>query len=82
MAISCYLSSFYYKVREIEKIVIFAVVAGEKLEGVHASPSCTAQMVTNVQQVIRFMVSRRIKMHQTPAEGDNLWLQLATLKLC
>lgn len=44
-------------------------VAGETLPGIICSPSNKSDMLSNVSQVIDFMIERNIRMHVTYAEG-------------
>ena len=50
-------------------VVLFA--AKEPLEGVHEAPTDETQMRENVESVLRFMVTRRIRMHQINAQGES-----------
>jgi len=43
--------------------------AGETLPGITYSPSNKSDMLSNVTQVINFMIERNIRMHVTYAEG-------------
>ncbi|XP_069039064.1 dixin isoform X8 [Lepisosteus oculatus] len=43
------------------------IVAGELLEGVHYSPADPQEMRENVEKVLQFVASKRIRMHQTSA---------------
>ncbi|XP_036775622.2 dixin isoform X8 [Manis pentadactyla] len=44
------------------------IVAGEKLSGVQLSPSNQQEMKNNVEKVLQFVASRKIRMHQTSAK--------------
>ncbi|XP_038609535.1 dixin isoform X1 [Tachyglossus aculeatus] len=44
------------------------IVAGEKLSGIQASPSSQQEMRANVDKVLQFVASRKIRMHQTSAK--------------
>ena len=55
-----------------EKAVCF--VAGETLSGIICSPSNKNEMLSNISQVINFMIERNIRMHVTYAEGE--WVLL------
>ncbi|XP_066463075.1 dixin isoform X3 [Eleutherodactylus coqui] len=47
---------------------LIEIVAGEKLSGVHWNPSCTQEMKDNVDKVLQFVASKKIRMHQTSAK--------------
>ncbi|XP_077161485.1 dixin isoform X4 [Paroedura picta] len=44
------------------------IVAGEKLSGVQASPASQQEMKDNVEKVLQFVASKKIRMHQTSAK--------------
>ncbi|MBN3319583.1 DIXC1 protein, partial [Atractosteus spatula] len=46
---------------------LIEIVAGELLEGVHYSPADPQEMRENVEKVLQFVASKRIRMHQTSA---------------
>lgn len=46
--------------------------AGEKLNGVQLSPSNQQEMKNNVEKVLQFVASKKIRMHQTSAKGQCL----------
>ncbi|XP_060094626.1 dixin-like [Heteronotia binoei] len=45
------------------------IVAGEKLSGVQVSPTSQQEMKENVEKVLQFVASKKIRMHQTSAKG-------------
>lgn len=45
------------------------LTAGEKLSGVQLSPSNQQEMKNNVEKVLQFVASKKIRMHQTSAKG-------------
>ncbi|XP_018421644.1 PREDICTED: dixin [Nanorana parkeri] len=47
---------------------LIEIVAGEKLDGIHWQPSSTQEMKANVDKVLQFMASKKIRMHQTTAK--------------
>ncbi|XP_037361152.1 dixin isoform X3 [Talpa occidentalis] len=47
---------------------LIEIVAGEKLSGVQLSPSNQQEMKNNVEQVLQFVASKKIRMHQTSAK--------------
>ncbi|XP_063167007.1 dixin isoform X3 [Candoia aspera] len=47
---------------------LIEVVAGEKLNGVEVMPSNPQAMKENVEKVLQFVASKRIRMHQTSAK--------------
>ncbi|KAM3922666.1 dixin isoform 4-T4 [Leptodactylus fuscus] len=47
---------------------LIEIVAGEKLNGVHWDPSSTQEMKDNVEKVLQFVASKKIRMHQTSAK--------------
>ena len=50
---------------------IFSLLtAGEKLSGVQTSPSNQQEMKNNVEKVLQFVASKKIRMHQTSAKGQ------------
>lgn len=49
--------------------LLFSLTAGEKLSGIHQQPNNTQEMKDNVEQVLQFMASKKIRMHQTTAKG-------------
>jgi hypothetical protein len=52
---------------------IFSLLtAGEKLSGVQLSPSNQQEMKNNVEKVLQFVASKKIRMHQTSAKGQCL----------
>ncbi|XP_029428250.1 dixin isoform X2 [Rhinatrema bivittatum] len=44
------------------------IVAGEKLNGIQVGPSSQQEMRENVQKVLEFVASKKIRMHQTSAK--------------
>ncbi|XP_030076862.1 dixin isoform X2 [Microcaecilia unicolor] len=44
------------------------IVAGEKLNGIQISPTSQQEMRENVQKVLEFVASKKIRMHQTSAK--------------
>ncbi|CAN2390170.1 Dixin isoform X1, partial [Pristimantis euphronides] len=46
---------------------LIEIVAGEKLNGVHWDPSGTQEMKDNVEKVLQFVASYKIRLHQTSA---------------
>ncbi|KAJ6653989.1 hypothetical protein lerEdw1_007621 [Lerista edwardsae] len=44
------------------------IVAGEKLSGVQVSPTSQQEMRENVEKVLQFVASKKIRMHQTSAK--------------
>ncbi|XP_024610027.1 dixin isoform X3 [Neophocaena asiaeorientalis asiaeorientalis] len=48
---------------------LIEIVAGEKLSGVQLSPSNQQEMKNNVEKVLQFVASKKIRMHQTSAKG-------------
>ena len=52
-------------------VVVFLLLpAGEKLTGVQLSPSNQQEMKSNVERVLQFVASKKIRMHQTSAKGQ------------
>uniref|UniRef100_A0A8D0E8B7 Dixin n=1 Tax=Salvator merianae TaxID=96440 RepID=A0A8D0E8B7_SALMN len=47
---------------------LIEIVAGEKLNGVQVSPTNQQEMRENVEKVLQFVASRKIRMHQTSAK--------------
>lgn len=47
---------------------LIEIVAGEELTGIHWDPSCTQEMKDNVDKVLQFVASKKIRMHQTSAK--------------
>ncbi|XP_027267947.1 dixin isoform X2 [Cricetulus griseus] len=47
---------------------LIEIVAGEKLSGVQLSPSNQQEMKNNVERVLQFVASKKIRMHQTSAK--------------
>ncbi|XP_064144983.1 dixin isoform X4 [Loxodonta africana] len=47
---------------------LIEIVAGEKLSGVQLSPSNQQEMKNNVEKVLHFVTSKKIRMHQTSAK--------------
>ncbi|KAM5131809.1 dixin isoform 2-T2 [Mantella aurantiaca] len=47
---------------------LIEIVAGEKLSGIHHQPSNTQEMKDNVDKVLQFMASKKIRMHQTTSK--------------
>ncbi|XP_070621917.1 dixin isoform X3 [Erythrolamprus reginae] len=58
--------------RDLRDGVVFAslieIVAGEKLSGVEVSPTSQQAMKENVEKVLQFVASKKIRMHQTSAK--------------
>ncbi|KAG8141618.1 hypothetical protein E2320_007213 [Naja naja] len=49
---------------------LIEIVAGEKLLGVEESPTNQQAMKENVEKVLQFVASKKIRMHQTSAKGE------------
>lgn len=49
--------------------VFFTSLAGEKLNGVQVNPTSQQEMRENVEKVLQFVASKKIRMHQTSAKG-------------
>ncbi|KAM4703263.1 dixin isoform 2-T2 [Rhinophrynus dorsalis] len=47
---------------------LIEIVAGEKLNGIHWQANCTQEMRDNVDKVLQFVASKKIRMHQTTAK--------------
>ncbi|XP_074929707.1 dixin isoform X1 [Chelonoidis abingdonii] len=47
---------------------LIELVAGEKLNGIQVSPTSQQEMRENVEKVLQFVASRKIRMHQTSAK--------------
>uniref|UniRef100_A0A8C8SFC5 Dixin n=1 Tax=Pelusios castaneus TaxID=367368 RepID=A0A8C8SFC5_9SAUR len=47
---------------------LIEIVAGEKLNGVQVSPTSQQEMRENVEKVLQFVASKKIRMHQTSAK--------------
>ncbi|XP_059273173.1 dixin isoform X11 [Mustela nigripes] len=47
---------------------LIEIVAGEKLKGVQLAPSNQQEMKNNVEKVLQFVASKKIRMHQTSAK--------------
>uniref|UniRef100_A0ABM5EQH6 Dixin isoform X5 n=1 Tax=Pogona vitticeps TaxID=103695 RepID=A0ABM5EQH6_9SAUR len=47
---------------------LIEIVAGEKLSGVQASPASPQEMKENVEKVLQFVASKKIRMHQMSAK--------------
>lgn len=56
--------------------IFFLLTAGEKLSGVQLSPSNQQEMKSNVEKVLQFVASKKIRMHQTSAKGRWLIMSL------
>ncbi|XP_075298653.1 dixin isoform X2 [Opisthocomus hoazin] len=48
--------------------LLIEIVAGEKLNGIHVNPSSHQEMRENVEKVLQFVASKKIRMHQTSAK--------------
>uniref|UniRef100_A0A8C3NYF0 Dixin n=1 Tax=Cyanoderma ruficeps TaxID=181631 RepID=A0A8C3NYF0_9PASS len=48
--------------------LLIEIVAGEKLSGIEANPSSQQEMRENVEKVLQFVASKKIRMHQTSAK--------------
>ncbi|XP_009995727.1 PREDICTED: dixin [Chaetura pelagica] len=48
--------------------LLIEIVAGEKLHGIQASPTSQQEMRENVDKVLQFVASKKIRMHQTSAQ--------------
>uniref|UniRef100_A0A8C3VE22 Dixin n=1 Tax=Catharus ustulatus TaxID=91951 RepID=A0A8C3VE22_CATUS len=48
--------------------LLIEIVAGEKLSGIEAKPSSQQEMKENVEKVLQFVASKKIRMHQTSAK--------------
>ncbi|KAM4646438.1 dixin [Amazona ochrocephala] len=48
--------------------LLIEIVAGEKLNGIQATPTSQQQMRENVEKVLQFVASKKIRMHQTSAK--------------
>uniref|UniRef100_A0A8D2LPY7 Dixin n=1 Tax=Varanus komodoensis TaxID=61221 RepID=A0A8D2LPY7_VARKO len=49
-------------------VSLIEIVAGEQLSGVQASPTSQQEMKENVEKVLQFVASKKIRMHQTSAK--------------
>lgn len=49
----------------VAMIELIEIVGGEKLSGVHTCPSTYGEMRENVERIIQYMTSNRIRMHHT-----------------
>ncbi|XP_032694303.1 dixin-like [Lontra canadensis] len=49
-------------------VYLIEIVAGEKLKGVQLAPSNQQEMKNNVEKVLQFVASKKIRMHQTSAK--------------
>ncbi|XP_053449667.1 dixin isoform X3 [Nycticebus coucang] len=47
---------------------LIEIVAGEKLSGIQLTPSTQQEMKNNVEKVLQFVASKKIRMHQTSAK--------------
>ncbi|OCT72516.1 dixin isoform X2 [Xenopus laevis] len=47
---------------------LIEIVAGENLSGIHHQPNCVQERRDNVEKVLQFMASKKIRMHQTTAK--------------
>jgi hypothetical protein len=45
------------------------VLGGEQLSGVHPCPSSNTEMRENIERIIHYMTSNRIRMHHTNPKG-------------
>lgn len=52
--------------------------AGEKLSGLQVRPSSQQEMRENVDKVLQFVASKKIRMHQTSAKGKYMLFHLYT----
>jgi len=43
------------------------------LNGIHVNPSSHQEMRENVEKVLQFVASKKIRMHQTSAKGMCCW---------
>ncbi|XP_054032117.1 dixin [Dryobates pubescens] len=48
--------------------LLIEIVAGEKLNGIQVNPTSQQEMRENVEKVLQFVASRKIRMHQTSAK--------------
>ncbi|XP_059723077.1 dixin isoform X5 [Haemorhous mexicanus] len=48
--------------------LLIEIVAGEKLSGIELKPSSQQEMKENVEKVLQFVASKKIRMHQTSAK--------------
>ncbi|XP_017659152.1 PREDICTED: dixin-like, partial [Lepidothrix coronata] len=48
--------------------LLIEIVAGEKLSGIEANPTSQQEMRENVEKVLQFVASKKIRMHQTSAK--------------
>ncbi|KAM4757404.1 dixin isoform 3-T3 [Cyanocitta cristata] len=48
--------------------LLIEIVAGEKLSGIEVNPKSQQEMRENVEKVLQFVASRKIRMHQTSAK--------------
>ncbi|XP_027755484.1 dixin isoform X1 [Empidonax traillii] len=48
--------------------LLIEIVAGEKLSGIEANPTSQQEMRDNVEKVLQFVASKKIRMHQTSAK--------------
>ncbi|KAK2532770.1 Dixdc1 [Columba guinea] len=49
--------------------LLIEIVAGEKLNGIRVNPTSQQEMRENVEKVLQFVASKKIRMHQTSAKG-------------
>ncbi|XP_053943089.1 dixin isoform X2 [Cuculus canorus] len=48
--------------------LLIEIVAGEKLNGIQVNPTSSQEMRENVEKVLQFVASKKIRMHQTSAK--------------
>lgn len=58
----------------ITSCIFSLLTAGEKLSGVQLSPNNQQEMKNNVEKVLQFVASKKIRMHQTSAKGQCLFM--------
>lgn len=63
------------------RCVLFIWLAGELLDGIHYVPRDDQEKKQNVEKVLQFVSSKRIRMPQTSARGELQSRLLITLKL-
>ncbi|OCT56301.1 hypothetical protein XELAEV_18000301mg [Xenopus laevis] len=47
---------------------LLEIVAGENVSGIHHQPNCVQERRDNVEKVLQFVASKKIRMHQTSAK--------------
>ena len=75
VAISAYFPNISLNFFEVS---FYAFSAGENVTEIHAVPSTYLQMRENVERVLHFMSSKKIKMHRIQAKGIRLAITMCT----